>query len=275
MWRLGEPQTEEARATNRLDPRIDTLQRPPVDLRPDVDAKGRLKRRPPGPRRAAIQRNGQPPLMCPVRRVLKDREHHGVSRRLDRRGMVGHSLGPALGYPGDMRQKRLLPDQPDREKVGHCPVRLARQLGLPEKPTRMLRPATEIEVEPVKCRFRRRRVEPQRLGCAQNRALRCVGRLGNVGTESREPSDLGRQVVHRPGPPGSEGPRARRGRPERLPPVELPASPEPDRLLDDRRPVGARGFGGEIGNGRQRRDRAFGAGRHPLQRRDVRGLQRR
>ncbi len=176
-----------------------------------------------------------------------------------------------------MGEQRLLPDEPDGKEFGHRPVATAREFRLPQQPACVLRPAAEVDVEPVEGRLGRTLAQAQRLGGAQDRPFRRVRRLADMGAEAREPRDLGCQVVHRPGPPGGEGVGSGLRRPERLPPVEMPRGPEAEGLLDDRRPVGAGCTRGKIGHGRKRRRGGVartGEGEGP-QRGEVGRLQRR
>ena len=183
--------------------------------------------------------------------------------------------GPGLGQGGQMGQQRLFPDQADRQKVDQRAVAVARLLGLPREPARVLRPAAEVHQQAMEGGRRGLGRQGQPLGGAQDRALGRVGRGGDMGAKALEARDFRRQVMRRPFAPRGEGARARRRRPERLALIEAPRGPEAEGPRDHGRPVGAGAPGGQIGQRRQRLPLGRGCRKAQLQRREVQRLQRR
>ena len=157
-----------------------------------------------------------------------------------------------------MGQQRLFPDQPDRQHVDQRGIGAALQLGLPQQPARMLRPAAQIHQQPVKDRLRRLGTDPQPLCRAQDRALGRVGRFGHMGGETVQPRDFRCQVMRRPFPPGGKGPMPGPRCPQRLPPVEMPRRPQPEAAPQDRGPIRPGRPGHQIRHrGQRHRLRAF------------------
>ena len=115
----------------------------------------------------------------------------------------------------------------------------------------MLRPAAKIDQQPVKHRRRRRLAHAKCLAGAQDRALGRVGGGGDMGAKARQSCDLGCEIARGERLPGGIGPLPAAGRPQRLPPVEVPAGPETDGALDHGGPVDAARLGGKISDARQ------------------------
>ena len=168
------------------------------------------------------------------------------------------SLPPVVGKTGGLRQKCHLPNQADRQKIGDRRVAGPQKLGLPQHPAGMLRPTAHVHEQPVKDCLGRRIGDPQPVAGLQDRPLCRVGGGSDMGAKPLEASDFRGQVMHRPVAPGGKGPPARRWRPQRLPPVELPGGPQADAAFDHRRPVLARHLRRKIGHaGQSGRARPF------------------
>jgi len=89
-------------------------------------------------------------------------------------------LRPVRRHLGDMREKRLFPDQADGQKVDDRHVGFALKLGLPQHPARVLRPAARIHQQPVKDRLGGAFGQAQPVGRPQDHALRRVIGPGHV-----------------------------------------------------------------------------------------------
>ena len=248
-------QAEEPGKADGLDPLALRLERAADHLGAHVDAERRLQRGARARRRGAGQRRGEAALMGALGGLLQDRVDDLIRGGLQGAAWPATTACQSVGEIRRMAEERLLPDHADGQQIGDRAVARARELGLPQDPARVLRPAAEIHQQPVKGGLGGIVAEVQTLGGAQDGAVGRVRRAGDMGAEPGQPGNLGRQVMRRPFAPRGKGPEPRRGRPERLPAVEMPRRPEPERARDDGGPVGAGGLGGQIGQRRQRRGR--------------------
>lgn len=139
----------------------------------------------------------------------------------------------------------------------------------PQQPARVLRPSAKVRQQAVKDGWRRRFAHAQRLAGSQDRPFRRVGRAGHMRTKPRQAGDFRRQVPGGEGLPCAIGPLAASRRPQRLPPVEMSACPEPDGAFDDGWPVDAACLCGKVGDTWQRGRRGPGRGGGGLELRDI------
>ena len=272
---IGQRQAEEPGKAQGFGIGGDPFQRAPEHLGPHVDAEHRLQGRTCGGRARCGQLRDQPALIGAFGCLLQDRVDHLVGRRLQGPGMVPNDACPALDQVGGMGQQRLLPDQADRQQVGQRGVGAARLFGLPGQPARMLRPAPQIDQQPVKRRRGGIGRQAQAGRGAQDGPVGRVGRGGDMRAEPPQSGDFGGQVVDRPFPPRRKGAQAGGRRPQRLPLIEPARGPQPDAAGDDLGPVDAVAACGQIGQRRQRPGRGGRGVQAQLQRGQIHRLQRR
>lgn len=249
---MGDRQAEETGKAQGLDPLILRLKRAAKDFGPHVDAKRRLHRRPPLPLDRPGQGHRKLALMRPLRCLLQDRVQCLIRRGQDRCCMGGNGCLPACRDRRAMGQKRLFPDQPDGEQVGQRGVTAALQLGLPEQPAGMHRPAAEVDQQAVERGLRRLFRQAQPFGSAQDGAVGGVGGFGDMGGKVLQPGNFRRQVMRCPLAPGGKRPLPPSRRPQRLPPVKEPCGPQAKAAGNDRGPVGAGGIRHQVRHRGQR-----------------------
>ena len=281
--RRGKP--EEAGESQRLNPRIDALERAAKHLRTNVDAECGLDdgRRTSMTFQRRRQRLGQFTLRAIFARCLQDGVDALVVARLDRPAMRGHRRAPGIGdLVFVLEKQRLLPHQADGEKIGDRVIGSPGKFCLPQLVSRNLCPTAQRYQQAMEiCRYRcRTSAQPGRR--TRQRPGRRLGRVGDEACEPAQTGDLGRQVMRRDRLPRGIGTLSPRRRPQCLPLVEIAGGPRAKSLGDDRRPVDSRSLGGKVGDCRQGWRRYWRHGGGSFQRGDrcqpelgVRGRQRR
>ncbi len=248
-------QTEEAGKAERLNPRIQALQRAAEHLRADVDAERRLKRGALGraPARRQRERRRQFPLSRAFRRLLKDGVDHEIGRRLDRRGVrLPHNV-PGVGDLGAVAvMQRLLPKQPDGEEVGDRVVGAAGKLRLPQLVAGVLRPSAERHQHLMKVGLQRRSGEAEPFHDARRDGGGAFGSFRDMQREARQTRDLRGEIVGGDRPPRRIGALAARRRPQRLTFIEITGRPGAEPLGNQARPINSRHLRREIGDGAKR-----------------------
>ena len=163
---------------------------------------------------------------------------------------------PALAdQPRIAVEQRALPDQADRQQVGHGVIRAAGQFRLPQPVAGQLGPAAQRHQQPVEVALLRRLRQRQARGHLPQYIVGAFGRLRYGGGEARQAGDLRRQVMGGDGTPCSIGATATGCRPQCLALVEIAGRPGAQALGDQSGPVDAGSLGRQFG------DRRYGARR--------------
>ena len=268
----GEP--EEAGEAERLDARVPRLERAAQHLRAHVDAERGLERR----SAARLRRLGRDAreergLRRALGRVLERGVDPVVLRRRDRLGVPGEGGAPLRADPvPEPLQERGLPHEARGEHLEERGVALAAPLGLPAGQARGLRPAAEVDQEPVERRFGGGRLDPDLGRGGGQRGLRLDRQGVRARAESRQAGERRRQVAPRVIDEALPERPLRHG-PERLTPVEMRGGDHAQPLGDDGGPVRPRNPRGEVRDGGKRLGRRAGPARRRAQ--NVRGEPRR